>query len=469
MIRNCRFLGFLLILCLANQVIIAQTVSRTGYFVENSTHRHLMNPALVPSRGYLALPAVGELYLGTESNLKFSNYIYPANSESNGKLRTFLHPTVDGTSFLEAIQDDQFLKTDIRTSILSFGYYAGRSSFITFDVATRVNMTLNLPYDLFAFLKKGMNNGSETTYNLDNFSVDASMFAEVSLGYSVNLTDALRIGLKGKFLAGGAYVKAAIKQMEITMSEDEWSVTTQGQLDVYGKGLEFEKDADQYINGFTFANPGLGGTGMAFDLGIDWSPFQGMDITMAIVDVGGIKWKKENTRTAASSGAVNFSGVQNFNPDSLGILAVQDQLSGLQDNLMGMAKFRQQTAVEDFFQQLNPTINIGAEYSLKRISIGGLMTTRLLEGAQYTEYMASINLKPFKWFNLSGSYSFLHGMQETFGFALGFMPGIINIFLSCDYVPTNFSPQFIPLNTATTNVQLGVSIPLGWGHLPDKH
>ncbi|MCX6308860.1 MAG: DUF5723 family protein [Bacteroidia bacterium] len=358
---------------------------------------------------------------------------------------------------------DQFLRTDIRTSILSYGRWIGSSGFLTFDVGTRVNLSLNLPEDLFAFAKNGMSSAAGNTYHFDNLMVNASMIAEGALGYSMNLTEAIRFGVKGKFLAGGAYVKAGLKQMELAMTPDNWSVTTQGQLDVYGKGLSFVKDADGNITNFNFANPGLGGMGMAFDLGMEWAPIQNFKLSMAVVDFGSIKWNKDNIKTAASSGTVSFSGISNFNPDSVGQLAMQDQITNLQDNVMEMVKFKEQTVAEDFVQKLNPTINVGLELGLmsNRVSVGGLYTTRLMDnGLRYSELTTSLNLKPFKWFNLSGSYSLMHGQKETFGFALGFVPGLVNIFLACDYVPMKVSPQFIPLNTLTTNIQLGISIPL---------
>lgn len=462
MIRTYRLLGLILILSLTGLVAIAQTVSRTSYFVESSTHRSLMNPALAPTRGYLSIPIAGEVYVGTESNLKFTNFIYPSLT-TGGNLRTFLHPSINGDDFIESLGGDQFLRTDIRTSILSYGRWMGRSGFLTFDVGTRVNLSLNLPEDLFAFAKKGMSSSAGNTYHFDNLMVNASMIAEGALGYSLNLTDAIRVGVKGKFLAGGAYVKAGLKEFELSMNPNEWSVTGQGQLDVYGKGLTFVKDADGNITNFKFANPGLGGMGMAFDLGMEWAPIQNFKLSMAVVDFGSIKWKKDNIKTAASTGTASFSGIANFNPDSVGKLAVQDQITNLQDNLMGLAHFKEQSVAEDFVQKLNPTINVGLELGLmsNRVSIGGLYSTRLLDnGLRYSEYMASLNLKPFHWFNLSGSYSFQHGQKETFGFALGFVPGIVNIFLACDYVPMKVSPQFIPLNISTTNIQLGVSIPL---------
>lgn len=477
--RKYRLLGLTLILCLACQGIVAQTVSRTSYFMENATHRHLMNPALAPIRGYLSIPVAGEFSMGNESNLQFTNFIYPANEHSDGLPVTFLHPSVSGADFIQSINSDQYLRTDIRTSILSYGRWIGRTGFLTFDVATRANLSLNLPQDFFSFAKLGMTNRAGTTYYMDNLNVNASLIAEGALGYSVNLTEAIRIGAKGKFLAGGAMVKANMKQMELTMAEDNWSVTSQGQLDVYGHSFAFKNNEDGNVNGFELPNPGLGGMGMAFDLGMEWSPIQNLRFSVAVIDFGTIKWKKENIKTAAASGSTSFSGVTYYDPDEVGQLTIEEQIESLKTTTMELAGFKEQVVAGDYTQKMNPTINAGAEIALmsNRVSLGGLYTTKKLDnGEQYTEYMASLNLKPFHWFNLSGSYSFLKGQKETFGFALGFVPGIINIFIACDYVPTKYGalnasqlvknikkdfPIFIPLNALTTNIQLGISIPLG--------
>ncbi|HET9570207.1 MAG TPA: DUF5723 family protein [Bacteroidales bacterium] len=461
-----RLLGLTLILCLAGQNAAAQTVSKTSYFVENSTHRHLMNPALAPTRGYLSIPVAGELYIGTESNIKLTNFIYPATSTSGGKPVTFLNRSVNSADFMESLEGDQFLRTDIRTSLLSYGRWIGNSGFLTFDVGTRINVSVNLPEDLFGFAKIGMSSSAGNTYHMGNLMVNSSVIGEGALGYSLNLTDAIRIGVKGKFLAGGAYLKAGLKQMDLTMTPDNWSVTTQGQLDVYGKGVTFVKDADEVLDlpKTKIESPGLGGMGTAFDFGMEWAPIQNFKLSVAVVDFGSIKWNKENSKSATSFGTANYSGKSNVQFDS--ISQIGDQFNAIKTSLMEVTKFREQTVAEDFIQKLNPTINAGLELGLmsNRVSIGGLYSTRLLDNNErYTEYMASLNLKPFRWFNLSGSYSFVNGQKETFGFALGFVPGIVNIFLACDYVPTRFGKipnAFAPLSKLTTNIQLGVSIPL---------
>jgi len=55
----------------------------------------------------------------------------------------------------------------------------------------------------------------------------------------------------------------------------------------------------------------------------------------------------------------------------------------------------------------------------------------------------------------------LGGVAQSFGVGVGLNLFLANIFLACDYVPTRFNPQYIPLTKANTNVQLGLSFGFG--------
>jgi Family of unknown function (DUF5723) len=457
-----------LILSVASQFATSQTVARTSYFMDNATHRHLMNPALVPARGYVSLPVAGEFSMGFESNMQFSNLIYPSSTEG-GKPQLFLNESVDANEFLSKLDPVNYFRMNMRTSLVSFGFYT-KTAFWTFDIATRANMNMNLPYDFFKFLKIGMSNSAGNRYEIRDLSVGASLFTEVSLGYSRNIMNNLRVGAKLKYLAGVANIKVNVDKMDINMKPDQWTISTQGQMDVYGKGLSFEKDTSDAVNGVKVSNPGLGGMGMAVDLGATYSPIPNLDLSLGIVDLGSIKWKKANVLQAKSSGSVSFSGIDQIGVDDAHNNANDAQIEKLKDDLMTMADFKEKAVTKDAIQKLYPTINAGAEYAFleNKLSLGLLFTNRLMEDENYSELMSAVNYRPNSWVNLSGSYSFMHGKFETFGWALGFSPKIINFFLACDYTIWNVSPQFIPLNTFTTNFQLGISVPLGQGHLPAK-
>jgi presenilin-like A22 family membrane protease len=77
-----------------------------------------------------------------------------------------------------------------------------------------------------------------------------------------------------------------------------------------------------------------------------------------------------------------------------------------------------------------------------------------------SEVTGILNLKPFTGLNVAASYSLLNGVQNTFGLALGVNLAILNIFVACDYIPMYVTPQYIPLNEATTHLQIGASFSL---------
>ena len=464
-----RLILFVVYLCAGIQLTLAQPVSRTGYFMDNATHRHLMNPALVPVRGYLSLPVIGAFSLGVESDMQFTNFLYPP--EGDGELLTFMNKSIPVNDFLSKLSPNNYLRADLRTSILSMGFYTG-NAFWTFDVATRYNLSINLPYDFFAFLKQGMSAVEGNEYNIHDFSVNTSLYAEASLGYSRNIVDNLRIGTKLKLLIGGAYIKAGIDTMDINMTPNQWTINTVGKMEAYGKGLTLLTDENGSINGeYEIGSPGIGGKGAAIDLGINYSPIPNMDLSLAIIDLGAIKWDQANITKARSSGQVTFSGLSNLSMDSIGEQAVEEQINTIKDNMLKMADFKKVASDGSVLQRLFPTVNAGFEYSIlnNKISVGALYSNRFMINERYSELTGSLNLRPFRWFNLSGSYSVIHGKKKTVGFALGFVPAIMNIYLACDYVFYNVTPQYIPLYTLTSNIQLGVSIPLGRGKLPPKH
>lgn len=69
----------------------AQEALRSAYFLPGYNFRHELNPALAPERGYVAIPALGGLNIGLNSNIGLSTFLYPVGG---GRLTTFMSPTV---------------------------------------------------------------------------------------------------------------------------------------------------------------------------------------------------------------------------------------------------------------------------------------------------------------------------------------------------------------------------------------
>lgn len=460
----------LTVILLATQLTVAQPVSRTSYFMDNSTHKHLLNPALTPVRGYFSIPVVGAFDLNLETNLGLTNFLFPANDASNGQLRTFLHETVSADEFLPNLGDNSYINLNQRASLVSMGFYIKRS-FWTFDVAQRMNVGVNIPKDLFAFMKVGMSS-SNTEYNIDNLNVNFGLIAETSLGSSFMIGKKLRVGAKAKLLAGGAKIKAGIESMNMKLSETSWDINTTGEMQIYGAGLEMKKDENGVIlfeaPDYTFAGPmeSLGGLGYGFDLGFNWSPLKFLNISAGVIDLGAnIKWNKDNIMIAKSNSSVSYTGLEGLGAteNADGSDPMGDYIQGLTDDLMKLAEFKEQgTASADEIEKLPMTVNAGVELTMLRnhASIGVLYSRQFREIEPWEEITGSLNLRPFRWFNLTASYSHFHGNMESFGFALGFVPLLANIYIGADYVPLKVTPQYIPYNMPTTNIHIGASIPL---------
>lgn len=448
-----------LIVVLTVGTIQAQPVAKIGYFMDNATHKHLMNPALVPARGYLSYPVLGSVNVDLRSNLNLTQFLYPG-AGANDPMVTFLHESVTANQFLSQLNPENYFDLNQRLSIISFGSYFGRS-FWTFEVATRINASVNIPKPFFEFLKSGMSSSQGNRYEIRDLKVGAGALVESSLGSSFMIGENIRLGVKGKLLLGGVRADAGLDEMIIDMKPDQWTVSSKGLINVYGAGIEFVNDADGVIENFDYATPNIAGMGYAFDFGACWRPLDFLEVSAGIIDIGKVSWNKTYNRVARSQGSATFSGLDNLGSDDT---SEEDPLKDITDDLLEMAQFREVNESDNLIESLIPTLNAGVEAGVldNRISLGLLYTNRMIPGNPLSEITGVLNFKPLKGLNIAGSYSLLNGVQETFGLALGINLLIANVFIACDYIPTRIATGIpIPLTNASTHIQLGMSISLG--------
>ncbi len=455
-LSNC-ILGSLIIL-LAAGTVSAQPVAKIGYFMDNATHKHLMNPALVPARGYISYPGLGSFDLDLRSNLSVPQFIFP---QASGKPLNFLHENVTADEFLSQLSPNNYLKMNQRLSLFGIGTYIGRS-FWTFEVASRIDARMSIPYEFFAFLKKGMDNAQGNTYAIRDLKIGMSALAETSLGASFMIGDNIRVGAKGKLLAGGGKVEAGLDELDIEMRPDKWTVSSKGMVNMYGAGFEFIENQDGYVDDFDYGTPNMAGLGYAFDLGASWKPLEFLEVSAGIIDLGKVSWNKTYNRVARASGTATFNGMENISLEDDG--TEEDPFQEISDNLMKMAQFKETNESENQIESLVPTLNAGVEAGIwsNRLSLGLLYSNRMIPDNPLQEITGVLNFKPLKGFNIAGSYSLLNGVQETFGLALGVNLLIANLFVACDYIPTRIATGMpVPLTQATTHLQIGASISLG--------
>ena len=464
-------LHFILVLgfCLSiiNQTVLqAQSTVNIAYYMDNAAVRHQLNPALTPTNGYIYFPIFGSMYLDTQSNLGLTNFLFP--DPMGGPPLTALHPDVGNEQFLGQLADINYIGTNIRLSLLGAGFYTG-NIFWNLDLAGRIHANANIPKAYFEFLKIGMSSEEGKTYDIHDLDITAKLLGEVSLGASFPIIDDLRVGVKGKYLFGGARASMAIDRLLIDMRENQWSIETNATLNGHIAGLSLLTNDENYFEGeFDFDPNKLGpaGMGMAFDLGASYDVFKSfllsVNVSASVLDLGMISWKKQHNFTANSHSRVDFTGIDGINFGENDEEEENGSFQAIADQFMEIIKFRPIEDQNNFIENLAPTLNIGTEIGTlnNKISLGLLFSNRFIKGNNRTALSTSLNFKPFSILNISTSYTLFNQTYSSIGVGLGLNFKAANIFLACDYIPLKYNPQLIPLTALTNNMHFGISVPL---------
>lgn len=363
---------------------------RSGYFLEGYTYRHLMNPAFSPERNYIAVPGIGNINVGAQSNVGLNTFIYPYG---NDKLTTFMNSSISNDDFSGKLKDNNRINVNLNMTLLSAGFRAW-GGFNTIDVNMRSTTSLNLPRGLFEFMKLGMNS-SNSVYEMDDLGISSNNYAEIALGHSRQINDKLNVGGKLKFLLGVGNVNIKMTDMKVQMAENKWMVQANGEMNTSVKGLTIptkeesgkeiknpsERDLVDWDN-IDLDSPGLSGFGMAVDLGATYKLREDLTLSAAILDLGFISWS--NTIKAKTSNTPwEFNGFQNIamgSDDADGDKPLEDQLEDLGNDIENYASFHRTETGSSSTRALGATLNIGADYVFPlydKLHFGFLSSTRI--------------------------------------------------------------------------------------------
>ncbi len=477
-------------LCIAN--LFAQQVN-TLYFLENSPHRHYINPALAPiSKMYMSFPVIGYTSLKAGNNsLALSDLVY----SKNGQTVTFLHPEYGDTeAFLKSIRRSTLIDVDAQITLLSLGAQTQKNGYWHITLNERIEGGVALPKGLFELtLGGGMPDINKPhTFDLKQLGLNASVYTELGIGYMHPINEQWAIGGKVKFLYGHAYATMQNKNFDLTTSSEEWNLKGSGYAMVaapiaqYPASIRLEdikntewglmqlEDGTMDIMGMVKPQ-GLGG---AIDLGVTYKPHPRVQIAAAVTDLGFIKWNKgvlynytiDGTYTGV--GELKYSDyyddvTQEFDTERL-TDTITTHLQGIYENAFQQNGERQ----EGFTRMVNPRINIGidANFWENRIGLGIYSQTKFVNSQVYEEVTIGAALRPCHWFQLAASYSFLNGKANNIGAALGFVTYEgIGLTLAADYVPCMYADyEGIPLPYGTKGINLTLGLNIVINHKQDK-
>lgn len=460
------------ILAFAVSVTAINAQSRTSYFVRNSTQSHYFNAAFVPDQGYVGVPLLNGIDIQIGSNFGPSTFLFPL---SNGKTGLFLNPEVNSASFLEGLGDVTYLDAGIGYNIIDAGWFTGKDSFWTVSLGVDVNLDSSIPKEVFRFLKQGMETDPQH-YSISNLGVGADAYASLSVGYSRGLdklVKGLRVGGKVKFLASVADVQMNIDKLDIDMSSSSWNVSALGTGHILGGGIVPAFNEEGYVNGVAFdpSAIGVGGLGVAFDLGAEYrisegTPVDGLRFSVSVTDLGFISYSKDKSRMLKADRSFQFDGFENIGTEE----GLESQMDQVLNDLMGLASFSEEEVDKAQTRTLAATLYAGVDYSFlkDKMNVGLLYSARFGRFRTENELTLSWNYAPVRSFDIALSYSLLK-THSTLGWLITYVPRKgIGLFVGSDYTSLNYTAlQYegikfpVPSRKIILDVNFGFTISLG--------
>ncbi len=461
-IMNKKLLAFVILMLIMPVMMGAQAL-KGSYFLDNSLNRNKLNPALAPEKGYVQIPAIGNLSAGLTGNLNMSTLLYPMD----GQLVTFLHKGVTMEQFDAALASNPYLDLAVDLNLINFGWRRNRS-FWTVDMGVRVNADVDVSRDLFMFLKKGT--GTSGTYNLGPVNANVGASLQAAVGYSRDLSDVvpgLSVGGKVRAILPAAYAGVDLDEVTLDASTDKWTVNADGAMNVAFKGGGFIDPEGQFAA--EFDGPfGLAGFGMSVDLGAEYKLkfdnfINGLNFSAAVTDLGFISYNADVTKNYVAGGSMDWTGM---------VLSLEDGNTGDAMTELG-EQFEKLIAIRNgenasVSRSSLPSFYVGVEmpFCNNKMSLGALYSARTSYVHTRSELTVSYNLNPTRWFAFGLNYSFLNTVK-TLGWMLEFTPKAGPcFFIGSDYTflelapsPEDFIISAIPTSTCL-NVRFGLAIAL---------
>lgn len=436
--------------------VTAQT-AKSAYFLDGAYHNFKLNPAMKAERGFFTI-GLGNLTLGTNGNVGVSHFLFP---KGNDELTTFMSGTVDQDEFLDRLPQSIRLGMNFDETLLALGFrmFGGYTSF---SVSLHSNTSIALPKGFFEFAKKGF---QESRYNFSGINLNTMNYAAATLGYSHEVYKGLRVGVNLKYLMGLAYADATFDRFNIEMSEEQWLVESHAQAQAALISEVYFEDGDNNIENLQMGAFAPAASGFAIDLGVVYDMKElvpGLTLSASVVDLGRINWQYmmslENNDTP-----IKWDGFSEIDINEIGT-SLEAELEQLGKDAEQMMELKVND-IKSEATNLNATMYLGAEYNMpfyKPLSVA------MLYGKQFSPYAYSgwdefrgyINIAPLKWLEASANIGHTT-FGTSWGWMLNFHPAGTTLFVGSDYMISNITPQYLPVNDLNYHFTLGMNIAIG--------
>ena len=407
----------------ATLLLAAQAVAQTDftlYHMQMVPYRIYQNPALVPNtRAFVGTPLISSLYSHTSNAFSYNDVI---TKDTDDSLK------IDIDKLLAKLDDrnNLFMNTDV--DILSFGFRAAESYYITFSARERSIFRFMYPKDLINFVWKGnaaIGLGEELQFSP---RLDAMEFDEYALGLAWEPDDKLTVGMRIKFLNGRANVFTEQATVSLYTDPIDYSYLVTSDILIRTAGIDSlsQMKTSDLIKG---GNPGFG-----IDIGATYKLNSKFSFSASLLDLGSIKWKKHllTLESSRKGEEVTFEGVdfnEFINKDTL-----RNSFEKLSDSL------KDQFQIDSLYDQSYKTslplrFYAGADFNINEKNTVGI----LFHGQFYDKkFLPAFSLSYYTQFGrvlgMSASYNIMNNSYNNIGIGFSLNAGPMQFYATTDNI-----------------------------------
>ena len=405
------------------------------YFLETIPQISQMNPALQPrANNYLILPV--NVNFDFSSDLAVKDLLQQRGSQWH----TPIEEEYDYSALWKSIgkKATQFV-SGVDCDIIGFGFRTNNGYF-SFRTSVHASGAFALPSDFFKITERGLPDGTKLDFS--PLRVRAIAYKQITLGYSLNLTEQLTVGVNVKPIFGLASAQTDINAFSLHTGKQQWDVTAKGAAYLSGPFDVYTNENDKnkidsvkmrtfelsMIPDYLFTNPGV-----AFDFGASYKIDEQFTVSAALNNLGFMSWRN------ALNGA-NFDSKASF--DGITYNVAEDDFDNIKtkDLIDSILKIDFMVQKEKFKTPVTPVLHLGATYQVTEWAAAGFLSrTVFWKNAVRQSFNLSANLQPYNFvsFNLGATYQVKGNICLSSGFM--FLMGPLQFYFLTDYVPVYYS------------------------------
>ena len=266
----------------------------TGYFLGGYQYAYRMNPAFPSEHNFFSV-GLGQFGANIQSDFGFSDFV---KKNASNQYVLFLNNDITTEDFMSGFNNG-LNKFELNTNLnlISRGHWnKEKHAMSTFDVAIRSTTRLDLPYDLFYFLKDGT--ATRKNFDFSGTGLTSRNYLELAYGVSKIVKNKFNYGFRIKGLIGLANASMNMENLTVDMTTDNWVINAKGTLSGSVPFATLGVDDEGYYDYSKIAIDASKvtknlGIGVAGDFGLSINLFPWFTISGAILDFGVVNWVDE--------------------------------------------------------------------------------------------------------------------------------------------------------------------------------